>query len=922
MVYRAHDARHDRTVAIKVLRGDIASTIGAARFDREIRLEARFQHPNIVPVYEWAQRDDIVFCVMPLIDGESLRDRLTREGQLPISDSVRITCEVAGALAYAHEHGVVHRDVKPENILLSSGHAMLTDFGIARVIGETASGRFTSAGMAVGTVAYMSPEQASADGTVGPASDLYALGCVLYEMLAGNPPFGSGTPLVVVARHMSEPPPPLQIARPTVPASIVATINRALEKVPADRFPSTMAFANALEWEHTPASTKAAEPRVRHGGRAWQIVAGLAFLATVALLAVWLRPGVLDDQRVVVFPLSTSFAANDAGAGTGWDVAIAIGASLEHAEPLRVIDGYSQLTAETRRDMRLLTASVSRGLSSERRARYYIDGAILRRNDTTDVVIRLHDASGDSLVAQETASGPSSESAATLGLRAVGRLLPRLLDPARRVDVPTLSSRAPAALALWIQGEREYRQSRFAPALDLFRRAVQEDSLLAIAAVRGAQAASWVSRLEEAEVFVQLALAHRDQLPARYAKFANGLRYYLTGNADSAASVLGSLAKVNHDDPESPMALAEVHMHLVGGPANVTDSIAEFWLTESVRRDSAFTPPLIHLAQVAYRRGAVAQGDALVASLRTHNADAAFLRQLDLMASCVRGQSVEWAITARVDPESVLAAAKELLAHFAQPGCAESALKALLQDQGTAPGVRWAALLHLQGLYVATRRNVALRALLDSTVLAGTTQARALYVIDAIAGADASLLRPRADESMRLAQASYGQNYERASAQTRWILALWHAFNGQTARLEAISAVSDSAAGNGGRREVLFAKALRAHVLLARGDTMGAIGAFEQLAPSARRDSLTYELFEPLGIERAILALALLKTGKSAEAIRVASLLEHPQPAIYLIFLPLSLQIRARASERLDNFGAAKQYTARLERLAVQGGTR
>ncbi len=912
VVYRAHDARYERTVAIKVLRDEIGSGINAARFHREIRIEARLQHPNIVPVHEWGVKDDMIFCVMPLVEGESLRARLARERQLPIADAVRIAREVASALAYAHQQGVVHRDVKPENILLSSGHAMITDFGVARVIGLATGESITETGFAVGTVSYMSPEQAAGDSNVDARSDIYALGCVLYEMLAGDPPFGSATPRVVISRHMHERPPRIEASRQSVPPNVVAALERALEKVPADRFATADEFSAALDVSgSTPVAT--AVSRRRRRTVAWIALAALP----LAVAAGWYwsnHNGVLDDHRVVVFPL-TFPSDTAAGAGAGWDVAIAISASLEHAEPLRVIDGYTHLSADSRKDIRLLTDETARQISHARGARYYVDGAIVSRGDSGTVVLRLHDALGDSVVAQESASDVVSVPRATLGLRAIARLLPRLIDPAQRVDGFDLESRAPSAVALWIQGEREYRQSHFAGALDLFRRAVREDSALAIAAVRGAQAASWESRLEEADSLAALAIARRNTLPRRHALFAEGLRHYLRGNADSARMTFERVLAFDVDGVEAPMALAEVHQHLLAGPSAPPDSAVERWLNEAARRDSSFTPPLYHLAEISLRRGDIARADALIGALQAHRADQALVRPLLLMRACVAGNDAKWVLTASVDAESVLLAASELLAHLAQPRCAEAALGAVLRSPSASAGVRWSALLRLQGLLAASRRSIELRALLDSAVAAGTSQARALYIVDAAAGVDRALMRPKAEEAVRFAENAYGHAYERATPQTRWVLALWHELEGDTTRLASMVRVSDSVGRAGGRRERLFAAAMRAHALLARGDSTGAIAALRNLQPNARRDSLTFEMFEPLAVERAQLALLQFARGAYADAIATAAQLEHSQPAIYLPFLPLSLELRARAWGKLDKPSEAEQNRARLRTL-------
>ena len=245
VVFLAKDLRHDREVAIKVLHPELSASIGADRFEREIKLAARLQHPNILGLYDSGSADNLLYYVMPFIKGESLRDRLEREGQLPIDDAVQIALEVAEALGHAHAAGVVHRDIKPENILLSGGHALVADFGIARAASEAGAQKLTQTGMAVGTPVYMPPEQAVGD-HVGPASDLYSLGCVLYEMLAGEPPFLAKSAQALMARHAMEAVPSIRIVRNTVPEEVEDAIFAAMAKVPADRPQNAAQFAEML----------------------------------------------------------------------------------------------------------------------------------------------------------------------------------------------------------------------------------------------------------------------------------------------------------------------------------------------------------------------------------------------------------------------------------------------------------------------------------------------------------------------------------------------------------------------------------------------------------------------------------------------------------------------------------------------------
>ncbi len=250
-VYLAQDLKHDRQVALKVLRPELAASLGSERFLREINLTARLDHPHILPLYDSGRiggpdTPQFLYYVMPLVEGESLRDRLNREKQLPIPEALSIAREVADALGYAHDRGVVHRDIKPENILLSGSHARVADFGIARAVTEARGTALTETGLAIGTPTYMSPEQAAGDKDLDGRSDLYALGCVLYEMLAGQPPFSGPTAESVVRQHMTMEPPRVTSLRPAVSNEVAETLQRALAKNPADRLYPAARLAEAL----------------------------------------------------------------------------------------------------------------------------------------------------------------------------------------------------------------------------------------------------------------------------------------------------------------------------------------------------------------------------------------------------------------------------------------------------------------------------------------------------------------------------------------------------------------------------------------------------------------------------------------------------------------------------------------------------
>jgi hypothetical protein len=306
-VHVAEDLRHRRNVAIKVLRPELSAALGPERFLREIETTANLRHPHILPLYDSGEADGLLFYVMPLVEGESLRDRITRERQLPIDEALRIACEVADALGYAHTRGIIHRDIKPENILLEGGHAVVADFGIARAVSAAGADQLTRTGMSVGTPSYMSPEQAAGEQNLDGRSDLYALGCVLYEMLAGKPPFTGPTAESVAHQHLMVEAPPVTNLRPTVPPAVAGALARTLAKNPADRFNPAAQFVQALAPAVVGGAAAPTAPAARAPARSRLFVIGTGVTGLVVLAAsgyLLTRPAraaaILEPKRVAV----------------------------------------------------------------------------------------------------------------------------------------------------------------------------------------------------------------------------------------------------------------------------------------------------------------------------------------------------------------------------------------------------------------------------------------------------------------------------------------------------------------------------------------------------------------------------------------------------------------------------------------------
>jgi hypothetical protein len=905
LVFLARDLRHDRPVAIKVLRPEFSATLMARRFFDEIRHASKLQHPGILPIHESGSAADLLFYTMPYVPGGTLRDRISHERQLPISDVVRLTREIADAVAYANAQGIVHRDIKPENVLLSDGHAMIADFGIARAINEAGGERLTSSGLLVGTPEYMSPEQSSKDGVVDARSDVYSLACVVYEMLAGEPPFTGSTSQVVISRQMQEAPRSLRVIRPSVSKGLEGAIETALAKVPADRCRTATEFADALE-------KGCASPRTRAARLRWAIV-GTAVAAAVGV-GVWLTPFrpplTLDANKVVVFPLP-EMGADRGEAGSGEEIALMIGSALEQTEPLKWIDGWTWLDAAQRKDAILVSGEVERRIARERNARFFVDGSLVGRMDSATVVLRLNDAVGDSVVVQVSVEGLADRPSLTqLGLRAVVQILPYLVAPGRAPDLRGFSDRRPAAVANWLQGEREYRQSHFVRALSYYERALGLDSGFSWAALKAAQATTWTFRGGDAARFVTLALNLEAALPRKYAEFAHGLKAHLNAEADSAAAAFGRAIALDTAWGEAWAALGETYYHLL--PRGVSlDSLAEAAFETARRLDPEFIPPLFHLTELALRAGRPERAESLAAGFNRAIPDSTRIIELGVAVRCVRDgvDRLPWDQIAREHPMELVRASRTLAVVARQYACAKQGFRAIAASPKAPYNGRWGAVFGLQSILVAEGKYDSARAVVDAAVAAGLSKARAFYIIDAAVGAG---MDDRAAEVI----ASVGERYRELPNYRLWYQGVWQMHRGDTARFAAIAAaMSANARKTGDREDRFLARATAADRAWLAGDTRRALSLLSDLTSEGSPDDITWGLWQPLAAERLELAHLLVAKREFAQAIGVASAFDHPQPLIYLLYLPASLVLRARAASALGRADLASAYRARLSQL-------
>ncbi|HZI76324.1 MAG TPA: protein kinase, partial [Gemmatimonadales bacterium] len=405
-VYLAHDLKHSRRVALKVLRPELTMVLGPDRFLREIQIAARFVHPHILPVFDSGEADGILYYVMPFVAGESLRERLNREGALPVDDAVEIACDAANALAYAHGMGIVHRDIKPENILLEEGQAIIADFGIAMAISAATTlghERLTEGNLALGTPHYMSPEQVVGEVSLDGRADIYSLGCVLYEMLTGSPPFSGPTPQSVALQHAQSSPPMVRERRPQVPPRVEQVVVKAMHKLPSDRFATAAEFAAALPRHATP-TVELDLPRLRrrHFSRvAWALAGALALAVGLTATAFYRRgTPTLDPSLYMVVPFrhraaSAPLLLNGDQCESLLHDALGRWRGLQMVDPLWVSD------ARLRRGNGANTLEDGLAIARERRAGRVIVGEVWQFRDTIYVRGLLYDPSGSAQLIRE-----------------------------------------------------------------------------------------------------------------------------------------------------------------------------------------------------------------------------------------------------------------------------------------------------------------------------------------------------------------------------------------------------------------------------------------------------------------------------------------------------------------------------------------
>jgi tRNA A-37 threonylcarbamoyl transferase component Bud32/TolB-like protein len=890
-VYLARDLKHDRKVAIKVLRPELGASLGAERFLQEIRVAAKLQHPHIIGLIDSGVITDgagpggLSYYVMPFVEGETLRERLARTGRLALPEVVRLTGEIADALSKAHKAGVVHRDIKPENILLADGHALVMDFGVAKAVSD-ATGRkgLTSAGLSLGTPAYMAPEQVAADPHIDHRADLYSLGLVAYEMLAGGSPYAATTPEQQMAAHVTQAPAPIRLKRPECPPALAALIMRCLSKNPDERWQSADDVVTRLGAVETMAPQRVAWwTRRRIAGLVGAVVLLVAVILGVRRLAGPPRdPGSSSVLAVLPFTVRGSPGLEYLGEGL---VAL-LSASLDGAAGIRSVNPHA-LLGFVGRERPAISLERARGVAEHFQAGLFVVGDVLEVQGKLRLSASLFDRTqGDRPLAEATVDGEPGDVLALVDLLATRLAADRSAEGgARLTRTAAVTTSSLPALKAYLAGEQAYRAGQYAAAVGAFQEAVAADTTFALAFYRLSTAQERLAWAEESRRSVELAFRHSSRLSVHDRRFLEAVLAMRRGRSGDAEQQLRAIVQAYPDDAEAWFQLGELLFH--GNPLRgVSMTAAREPFSRALFFDPGDLGALYHLVRIAARDGNRSELDSLAA--RFYQLSPAGDRTLELRAL----QAYTTGDSAGVDsvvaefgraPDGILPIAVWSVAVFAQniPGAARIAR--LLTEPARPREVRAQGHVLLAHLELARgRRSAAWNELAAAGQLGSAERPlvdawfRALPFVpqsrEELAAARARLEQWDAGEAAtRSAQPSafYSAHNGVHRVLKAYLLGLLDARLGDTARATARAVGLDSAGRTADGPPLVqeLAQGLRARIALANGRSDSALADLEALRIEGWYELTFVSPFYSGATERFTRAELLREKGRGEEAL-------------------------------------------------------
>jgi tetratricopeptide (TPR) repeat protein len=609
-------------VAVKVLRPELAAVVGADRFLHEIQVTANLQHPHILPLFESGEAGGFLYYVMPFVEGESLRDRLRREGQLPTSEVARLLGQIADALGYAHARGVLHRDIKPDNVMMSGRHATVMDFGVARAVTEAADqAALTMEGVAIGTPAYMAPEQAAADPQIDHRADIYALGLLGYELLTGSTPFADRSPQQVLVAQMTEEPEPVTTRRREVPAVLAEVVMRSLEKDMTNRWSTGEEIVRRLESLNTSDSTTA--PSVASRGIGRHMIAGLVGLAAIIVILLTVLGRGADptagasSTSTAIFPFTVRGGAELDYLGEGMVGLLA--RSLDGAGDLRSVDSRAVLAAIRHEQPGLLDPESAGDLAQRLGAGLYVLGDIVQVGASVHIDAALYDRQGATdPIGQASVDGGPDDLLSMVNQVAAQLLASGVAPASRVVQVAAVTTDSLSALKAYLEGEQLFRVGQYDPAVEAFQNAIAVDSQFALAFYRLSVAAEWALNPGLARVAAEGAVRHAERLAEHDRRLLDALLATRNGEGERAERLFRSIVQVWPQDVEAWNQLGEAQFHF--GPLSgraVERSRVAFERVLSFEPDHAGA--LVHLNRMATRLADSLGVDTLARLIETLN---------------------------------------------------------------------------------------------------------------------------------------------------------------------------------------------------------------------------------------------------------------------------------------------------------------
>jgi serine/threonine-protein kinase len=640
-VYVAEETGLGRKVVVKVLPPDMAAGVNAERFSREIRLVASLQHPHIVPVLAAGTAGDLVYYTMPLVVGESLRGKLARERQLPVAETVRILRDVVDALAYAHRQGVVHRDIKPDNVLVAHDHGLVTDFGVAKALGrEGPVGPITTAGIAIGTPEYMAPEQAAGDPGTDHRCDLYAAGTLAYEMLAGRPPFDGVTPQAVLAAQLTEAPRPIAERRPDTPDALAAVIMRCLEKEPKNRWQTADDLLRALHEVITPMTTTPLAIPMRRARRSplpWIVGAAAVSLALIVGLVWRGNTRVFPATTVAVFPFSVRGGQEIGYLGEG--MVNLLSTSLDGAGGLHTVDPRALLALVHRAGSGVPDPSAARQMAAKLGAGLYVLGDIVEVGTTVRVSAAIYDRSrSEQPVGQASKDGRQGDVFMLVDNITTQLLTTGVGQNSQATRIASVTTSSLPALKAYLEGEQEFRAGQYRPAVDAFQRAIQADSQFALAFYRLSIAAEWALNTELSQRAAAQAVRLSGRLTEHDRLLLDALLKARRGEVDQAQQQFRAIVSTWPNDVESWIQLGEVLFHF--GPYEGRPLAAA---REPFERVVALEPTnqgaFVHLARLAAAEHRAQGADTLSRQAEQLAPEGERVLEMEVLRASVKGDT-------------------------------------------------------------------------------------------------------------------------------------------------------------------------------------------------------------------------------------------------------------------------------------------